>query len=183
VPRKRVDTLTLPVEERSTKGSVCCPDVTTFQQGSSFQIVKKKVLVQKQTPPSEPFKYFRELQRARWQCDELDSHPLGPVVYVYDYSKGFAHRQQDETQSEYFDIARVSSCHQPSLPYDRKTSTDKKPHLIKEHLFVISIDPFQDQESVHKVEELVHSHSANDVCYNIITMHELSDGCAAQNKS
>lgn len=46
---------------------------------------------------------------ARLQREQLDSLlenlPLGHVVCVHDYSEGYACRKQDETQSEYFDVA------------------------------------------------------------------------------
>ena len=77
---------------------------------------KKIALVQKETPLSELFGYFKELLfeyprhsfMARWQREQLDSLldnlPL-KHVYVHDYSDGYACRSQDEIQSEYFDIA------------------------------------------------------------------------------
>lgn len=65
-------------------------------------------------------KYFKEVLAtypyhsfvAKWQRDQLgnllDNLPLGHVVCLHDYSEGYACRQQDETQSEYFDVAKVS---------------------------------------------------------------------------
>ena len=81
---------------------------------------KKITLVQKETPPSQLFKYFTDLLAgypshnfiARWQRDQLDSLvnnlPQGHVVCIHDYSKGYICRKQEETQSEYFDINKVS---------------------------------------------------------------------------
>ena len=129
---------------------------------------------------------------AKWQRGQLDSLldnlPLGHVVCVHDYSEGYACRQQDETQSEYFDVAKVSLhitiLHRHAIEAtDGVTSTEEEPNLIKEHLFETSDDPIQDQDSVHKVQELIHSHLVDDVGYNVVKMHEFTDGCAAQYNS
>ena len=61
-------------------------------------------------------------------------------------------------------------------------TAEEEPHLIKEHVFVISDDPIQDQDSVHKVQEVIHNYLINDVHY-VIKMHEFTDSCAAQYKS
>lgn len=91
---------------------------------------------------------------ARWQRDQLDNLlenlPLGHVVCMHDYSEGYACRQQDEIQSEYFDDAKVSLhvtiLHRHAIQaIDGVESTEEEPHLIKEHVFVISDDPIQDQ--------------------------------------
>ena len=102
--------------------------------------------------------------------------------------KEYACRQHDETQSEYFDVAKVSLhvtiLHRHAIQAtDAVTSTEEEPNIIKEHLFVISADPVKDQDSVHKVQELIHSYFVNDVGYNVVKMHEFTDGCAAQYKS
>lgn len=198
-----VETLQLLPEETSSEGSVRWSRydyVSTGKFLANGQEKKKIALVQKETSPSELFKYFKELLgsypyhsfMARWQRDQLDNLlenlPLGHVVCVHDYSEGYACRQQDETQSEYFDVAKVSLhvtiLHRHATEAkDGVTSTEEEPHLIKEHLFVISDDPVQDQDSVHKVQNLIHSYLANDVGCNIIKMHEFTDGCAAQYKS
>ena len=84
---------------------------------------------------------------ARWQNEQLDSLldnlPLKHVVCVHDYSEGYACRSQDEIQSEYFDVAKVSlhitilHCHAVEA-IDGVKRTEENPHLIKEHIFVIS---------------------------------------------
>ena len=96
-------------------------------------------------------------------CGEADSLrllPLNEVVCVHDYSEGYRCRQQDELQSEYFDVAKVSLhitilYHHAVEFIDRKTNTEDNPQIIKEHLFVISDDEVQDYHSVHKAQELV----------------------------
>ena len=70
-----------------------------------------------------------------------------------------------------------------TMSYHGVASTEEEPHLIKEHVFVISDDSIQDQDSVHKVQELIYNYLINDVHYNVIKMHEFTDGCAAQYKS
>ena len=171
----RVDALPLLPEEMATAGSVRWSRYEYVPTGkflSNGQEKKKIALVQKETPPSELFKYFKELLAtypvhsfmARWQRDQLDNLlenlPFGHVVCVHDYSEGFACRQQDEIQSEYFDVAKfslhVTILHRHAIQaIDGVESTEEEPHPIKEHVFVISDDPIQDQDSIHKVQELI----------------------------
>ena len=54
---------------------------------------------------------------------------------------------------------------------------------MKEHIFVISDDPIQDHDSVHKVQGLIHGYPQNDLGYQVEKLHEFTDGCAAQYKS
>ncbi|EDO34354.1 predicted protein [Nematostella vectensis] len=161
---------------------------------------KKIALVPKETPPSEMFTYFKKLleayplhsfmaKRQREQLDNLLEHlPLGHVVCIHDYSEGYACRQQDEIQSEFFDVTKaslhVTILHRHAVESkDGITSTEAEPHLIKEHLFVVSDDPTQDHDSVHKAQKLIHDYLVNDVGYSIELLHEFTDGCAAQYKS
>ena len=77
---------------------------------------------------------------ARWQNEQLDSLldnlPLKHVVCVHDYSEGYACRSQDEIQSEYFDVAKVSlhitilHCHAVEA-IDGGKSTEENPTLLK----------------------------------------------------
>ena len=197
-----IEAFQLLPEETSTKGSVCWSRYEYVGTESFFQMVKRKkiALVQKETPPSEIFRYFKELLAtypshqftARWQRDQIDNllnHlPLAHVVCIHDYSEGYTCRQQNEIQSEYFDVAKVSLhvtiLHRHAIEaIDGMTSTEEEPNLIKEHIFVISEDPLQDQDSVHKVQELIHDYLTNDILYNTAQMHEFTDGYAAQYKS
>ena len=102
---------------------------------------------------------------ARWQREQLDNlleHlPIGHVC-IHDYS-GYTCRKQNETQSEYFDVAKVSL--HVSIVYrhaaeatDGIESIEEDPYTIKEHLFVISDDPGQDHDSVHHVQELINKY-------------------------
>ena len=131
---------------------------------------KKIALIQKETPLLELFKYFRELLAAypshsfmaKWQWEQLDNLlnnlPADHVVCVHDYSKGYTCRQQDEIQSEYFDIAKVSlhvtilHCHAVK-EVDAVATTKEYPHLVREHIFVMSNDPVQDYDSVQKIQD------------------------------
>jgi len=74
---------------------------------------------------------------------------------VHDYSEGYACWQQDEIQSEYFDVAKVSLhvtiLHRHAVEeVDGVARTEENPRLVKDHIFVISDDPVQDYDSVHK---------------------------------
>ena len=66
---------------------------------------------------------------------------------------------------------------------DGVSSSEEEPNTIKEHIFVISDDPIQDHDSVHKVQELIHGYFQNDLGYQVEKVHEFTDGCAAQYKS
>ena len=84
--------------------------------------------------------------------DNLNEHlPINDVLCVHDYSEG-------ELQLEYFDVAKVSLhrtilyCHESM---DGRASTEEDPHIVKEHLSVISDDDVQDYHAVHKAQELV----------------------------
>jgi len=129
--------------------------------------------VQKETPPSQLFKYFTGLLAeypshtfmARWQRDQLDNLVnnllQGHVVCIHDYSEGYTCRKQEETQSEDFDMNKVSLhvsilyCHAVEA-VDGVSSSEEEPNTIKEHILIISDDPIQDHDSVHKVQELIH---------------------------
>lgn len=73
----------------------------------------------------------------------LEHLPLNEVVCVHDYSEGYSCHQQDELQSEYFDV-NVSLhitilYHQAVESIDGTTNTENDPHIVREHLFVISL--------------------------------------------
>ena len=195
--------LKLLPEESSDEGSTRWSRYDYIRTGkflANGQEKKKIALIQKETPPSELFKYFKTLLSvypshafmARWQREQLDSLldnlPAGHVVCVHDYSEGYTCRQQDEIQSEYFDVAKVSLhvtiLHRHAVgEVDGVASTEDDPHIVKEHIFVISDDPVQDYDSVHKMQELIHNYLSTDIRYNTQMMHEFTDGCAAQYKS
>ena len=131
---------------------------------SNGQEKKKITLISKQTPPKELFKKIQELLKdypyhsfmAKWQRDQMDNLieylPHNEAICIHDYSEGYSCRQQDELQSEYFDVAKVSL--HITIPYrhavesiDGKISTEEDPHIVKKHLFVISDDEVQDYHS------------------------------------
>ena len=167
---------------------------------SNGQEKKKIALVTKNTAPKELFKYFQDLLKqypyhsfmGKWQREQMDNlieHlPLNEIVCVHDYSEGYSCRQQDELQSEYFDVAKVS-LHITILyrhaveTIDGKTSTEEDPQIVKEHLFVVSDDDVQDYHSVHKAQELIIGYLESQLQIKINKLHEFTDGCAAQYKS
>ena len=122
----------------------------------------------------------------------LGNLPLGHVLCVHDYSEGYACRKQDETQSEYFDVAKVSL--HVSILYrhaikatdgvqSTNVHTEEEPQTVKEHIFVISDDPGQDHNSIHRVQELINQYLTEDLGCEVRKMHEFTDRCAAQYKS
>ena len=54
---------------------------------------------------------------------------------------------------------------------DGKTSTEDAPHIVKEHLFVISYDDVQDYHSVHKAQELMVGYLENQLQMKINKLH------------
>lgn len=72
--------------------------------------------------PFQLFSYFKDLLKvhpshsfmAHWQWEQLDNlleHlSIGHVLCIHDYSEGYTCTRQDETQSEYFDVASFSTC-------------------------------------------------------------------------
>lgn len=190
-------------EEESNEGKVIWKRydyVSTGKLLANGQEKKKLALVTKETPPSEMFGYLKKLLKdypmhsfmAKWQRDQLDSlleHlPLDHAVAIHDYSEGYTCRSQDETQSEYFDVSKVSL--HVTILYRHATerndgveSTKENPEVVKEHIFVISDDVIQDNSSVHKVQELLNTYFTKELGQELAVMHEFTDGCAAQYKS
>ena len=167
---------------------------------SNGQEKKKIALITKETPPHELFSYFSSLLEdypyhsfmAKWQREQMDNlleHlPLNEIACVHDYSESYCCRQQDEIQSEYFDVAQVSL--HISVLYrhavasvDGRESTEDEPVTIKEHIFVISDDVTQDYDSVHKAQELIDKYLKEESKAPVVKVHEFTDGCAAQYKS
>ena len=76
-------------------------------------------------------------------CPWAPSSQWGCLVVCYDYSEGYRCHQQDELQSEYFDVnVSLHSTilyHQAVESIDGTTSTENDPHIVREHLFVISL--------------------------------------------
>jgi len=94
--------------------------VSTGKLTTDGRDMKKIALVEKCTGPKELFDYFIELLGqfpyhsflAKWQREQLDALlenlPLDQAVCIHDYSEGYACRFQDEIQSQYFDVNKVS---------------------------------------------------------------------------
>ena len=121
--------------------------------------------------------------------DNLTKHlPLNEVARVHGSSEGYSCRQQDELQSEYFDVNKVSLhtnilyCHAVAS-IDGKTSTEDDPHTVKGHLFVISDDNVQNYHSGHKAQELRVGYLKNQLQMKINKLYEFTDGCADQYRS
>ncbi|XP_044165992.1 uncharacterized protein LOC114951811 [Acropora millepora] len=189
-------------EEASNEGAVIWSRyeyVSTEKFLANGQEEKKLALVTKETPPSQMIGYFKDLKdyplhsfMAKWQREQLDTLleylPLDHVVAIHDYSEGYTCRSQDETQSEYFDVAKVSL--HVTILYRHSTekndgieSTEENPEVVKEHVFVISDDVIQDNNSVHEVQELLNTYITKDLGQQITVLHEFTDGCLVQYKS
>jgi len=59
-------------------------------------------------------------------------------------------------------------------------STEENSEVVKEHVFVISDDVIQDNNSVHRVQELLNTYLTKDLGQQITVLHKFTDGCAAQ---
>ena len=106
---------------------------------------------------------------------------------IHDYSEGYACWFQDEIQSQYFDVNKAS-LHVTILyrhlnaEVDGVQSTEEKPAVCKEHLFVISDDVTLDHDSVIHIQKFISKHLEESNC-TIKKMHRFTDGCAGQYKS
>lgn len=173
--------------------------VSTGKLTTEGKDMKKIALVEKCTGPKELFDYFIQLLGqfpyhsflAKWQREQLDSLlenlPLDQAVCIHDYSEGYACRFQDEIQSQYFDVNKVSLhvtilYRHSNAEVDGVQSTEEEPAICKEHLFVISDDVTQDHDSVLHIQKLISKHLEESNC-TIKKMHEFTDGCAGQYKS
>ena len=173
--------------------------VPTGKLNADGKKMKKIALVEKCTAPKELFDCFLQLLGqfpyhsflAKWQREQLDSLleilSTDQAVCIHDYSEGYACRFQDEMQSQYFDVNKVSlyvtSLYRHSNEeVDGLKSTEEEPVSCKEHLFVISDDVTQDHDSVLHIQKLISKHVQESRC-TIKKMHEFTDGCAGQYKS
>lgn len=98
------------------------------------------------------------------------------MVCVHYHSEGYTCWQQDEKQSEYFNVAKWSlnvttRHHHAVVEVNGVVSTEKDPILVKEHRFVKSNDHIQGYNSVYKLQELIHTY---DVGYNTEMLHEFT---------
>ena len=172
----------------------------TGKLGADGNEIKKISLVSKETTPKELFDYFYKLLGpfpyhsflAKWereQCDRLITHlPLGHALCIHDYSESYACRYQDEIQSQYFNMDKVSIhvtvlYRHASLEYDGVVSTAEQPEVIKEYVFAISDDVTQDHDSVLHIQKLISVYLKDKVGIQVTKMHEFTDGCAGQYKS
>ena len=172
----------------------------TGKLGADGKEIKKISLVSKETPPKELFDYFYKLLEsfpyhsflAKWereQCDQLIAHlPLDQALCIHDYSESYACRYQDEIQSQYFSMDKVSIhvtvlYRHASLEYDGVSSTVDEPEVIKEYVFAISDDVTQDHDSVLHISKLISAYLKDEVEVQITKMHEFTDGCSGQYKS
>ena len=174
--------------------------VATGKLTADGKEIRKITLVDKCIKPwKELYEYFIQLLThfryysflAKWQWEQLDSLledlPLDHAVCLQDYSEGYAYRFQDEIQSEYFDINKVSLpvtilYRHSNEELDGVQSTEEEPVICKEHLFVISDDVTQDHDSVLYIQKLISKHFQDSKCV-FKNVHEFSDGCAGQHKS
>ena len=103
-------------------------------------------------------------------------------------SENYTCRSQDEIQFQYFDANKVSIhvsilYRHASLPVDGKESTEEKPELIKEHIFVLSDDNTQDYHHSHHSQKLIFDYITKELNLQIKKVHEFTDGRAGQYKS
>ncbi|CAC5397887.1 unnamed protein product [Mytilus coruscus] len=108
-------------------------------------------------------------------------------VCVHDFSENYRCSELTEIQSAYFQKTEVSVhvtiLHRHALlEYDGVDSSEDFPEIITEQFFVISPDLVHDQYFVHKVRNYIAEY-LQSISYSVDTMHEFTDGCAAQYKS
>ncbi|CAC5382994.1 unnamed protein product [Mytilus coruscus] len=106
---------------------------------------------------------------------------------VHDFSENYRCSELTEIQSAYFQKTEVSVhvtiLHRHALlEYDGVDSSEDFPEIITEQFFVISPDLVHDQYFVHQVRNYIAEY-LQSISYSVETMHEFTDGCAAQYKS
>ena len=118
---------------------------------------------------------------AKWQHEQLDSlleHlPLDHAVAIQEYSEGHTCWSQDKTQSEYFDVAKVSL--HVTILYRHSTEKNDGIESTEEN----PDDVIQDNNSVHQVQKFLKTYLTKDLGQQITVLHEFRDGCSAQCKS
>ena len=160
---------------------------------------KRLLIVSECTAPGKLIEYFLELLAtypfhqfmANWQRKQFDSIkeilPNDHVLCVHDFSENYQCTFQDEIQSQYFSRGKVSIhvtilYRHSVLDFDGLKSTPEDHIIIKEHIFTILDDLQHDSYAVQHVCSLI-NYLVEKVKYNIVLLHEYTDGCSAQYKS
>ncbi|CAC5398702.1 unnamed protein product [Mytilus coruscus] len=129
--------------------------------------------------------------RAIWQNEQFQNLvrnlPEKQCVCVHDCRKNYRCSELTEIQSAYFQKTEVSVhvtiLHRHALlEYDGVDSSEDFPEIIPEQFFVISPNLVHDQYFVHQVRNYIAEY-LQSISYSVETMHEFTDGCAAQYKS
>jgi len=98
---------------------------------------------------------------AKWPREQLDSLlenlPLDQALRIHDYSEDYVCRFQDEIQSQYFNVNKVSLhvtilYRYSNAEVDGVQSTEEEPPICKEHLFLTSDEVTQDHDSVLHIQ-------------------------------
>ncbi|CAG2215128.1 unnamed protein product [Mytilus edulis] len=161
--------------------------------------IKKLMLVKKESQVGELLSYFRKLietfpvhqHRATWQNEQFQNLvrnlPEKQCVCVHDFSENYRCSELTEIQSADFQktevLVHVTILHRHALlEYDGVDSSEDFPEIITEQFFVISPDLVHDQYFVHQVRNYIAEY-LQSISYSVETMHEFTDGCAAQYKS
>ena len=160
---------------------------------------RKLVLVKKQTKVGVLFNHFQSLLhkfpshqfRSEWQTKQakhiIENLPEGDIVAVHDFSENYRCTEKKEIQSSYFQKKEVSLhvtiLHRHAmLEVDGVESTVQEPHIIQEQFFVISPDLQHDHHFTYHAQLLLNNY-LKSISYPLRTVHEFTDGCAAQYKS
>ncbi|CAC5416032.1 unnamed protein product [Mytilus coruscus] len=155
------------------------PDAGTNDYGTNLKFVK---LI-------ETFPVHQH--RATWQNEQFQNLvrnlPEKQCVCVHDFSENYRCSELTEIQSAYFQKTEVSVhvtiLHRHALlKYDGVDSSEDFPEIITEQFFVISPDLVHDQYFVHQVRNYIAEY-LQSISYSVETMHEFTDGSAAQYKS
>lgn len=187
----------LSVDDSSQNVQWMCYEYCTFKFNGTEK--KKLTLVKKDSKPGVMFQYFQRILekytahafRARWQAEQLrwlKQHlPPDEVICVHDFSENYSCKEKIEIQSNYFQ--RTEATLHVSLIYrhailevDGIGSADDDPHIVEEHLLVISPDLKHDHHFTHNVQSLICEY-LHSIQYDVKTVHEYTDGCASQYKS
>ncbi|CAC5407804.1 unnamed protein product [Mytilus coruscus] len=122
----------------------------------------------------------------KWKSLKINL-PEKQCVCVHDFSENYRCSELTEIQSAYFQKTEVSVhvtiLHRHALlEYDCVDSSEDFPEIITKQFFVLSPDLVHDQYFVHQVRNYIVEY-LQSIPYSVETMHEFTDGCAAQYKS
>lgn len=194
--------LNLMTEE--TDDSESAPDIDwekyEYRDVKFKDLTRKKLqLVKKTSKPNEVFMYlkfllesfplhqFRSVWQNKQQKNPIQNLPSNHCLIIHDFSKNYRCFDKQAIQSAYFQKSEISVhvsliYRHAILEYDEIDSLPNKPEVLCEQFIVFSDDEKHDHHFTYAVCSLVDQY-LKSINYNVLVMHEFTDGCSVQYKS